>query len=87
MTTLFRPAGVFLGEIRTLVVVKHPINTAHPDDQQQEQEAAEGDGQDLDGRQGNLCGREKEEASAAESVASTAETPAAAGMTASEQGE
>lgn len=67
------PASWFLGQTRTSLVVKHPVNAAHPNGQQQKQEAAEGDGQDLDGCQGNLCVKKKE-ARAAESVASTTKT-------------
>lgn len=67
------PASWFLGQTRTSLVVEHPVNAAHPNGQQQKQEAAEGDGQDLDGCQGNLCVKRKE-ARAAESVASTAKT-------------
>lgn len=64
-------ASWFLGETRTcLLVLKHSVNAAHSNGQQQKQEAAEGDGQDLDGCEGNLCG-ERKEARAAESVAST----------------
>lgn len=66
------PATWFLGQTRTLLVGKHPVNAAHPNGQQQKQEAAEGDGQDLDGCQGNLC--VKKEARASESVASTTKT-------------